>query len=56
MREAEERSVGITLLRRVKLLEPLSDKQLDTMARCLVSKAYRSGEVIIRQVCGRECV
>ena len=49
MDEAVNESVGIQMLQKVKLLEALSERQLQEVSRCLVSKLYVEGEMIIKQ-------
>jgi CRP-like cAMP-binding protein len=49
MAAAVNESVGIKMLQRVKVLEALSEVQLQAVARCLVSKDFIEGEVIIKQ-------
>ena len=47
--EAEKESMGIEILRKVKLLENLSDKQLAIIAKNLTRVDFDDGEVIIQQ-------
>lgn len=47
--EAVNESVGIQMLQKVKLLESLSERQLQTISKCLVSEDFGENEVIIRQ-------
>lgn len=49
MDAAVNESIGVQMLQKVKILEALTEKQLQTVARCLVSKKYLEGEVIIKQ-------
>ncbi len=49
MKEALNESVGVRMLKNVKLLNALSEHQLISVARCLENKAFVEGEVIIRQ-------
>jgi len=49
MEDALNESMGVQMLRRAKLLEALTDKQLETVSKCLVSKHYVDGETIIKQ-------
>jgi CRP-like cAMP-binding protein len=49
LHEAETESTGITILRKVKLLSGLSEKQLLIIAKCLETVRYVAGEEIIRQ-------
>ena len=49
MNAAVNESVGLKMLKSVKLLQTLSDRQLIEIARCLESKVFVEGEVIIRQ-------
>ena len=49
MEEALNESIGVKLLQGVKLLEDLSSKQLQQVARRLISVSYVEGETIIRQ-------
>ena len=37
------------MLQKVKILDALTDRQLQVVARCLVSKKFNEGEVIIKQ-------
>jgi CRP-like cAMP-binding protein len=47
--EAEMESMGIEILRKVKLLEGLSDKQLALITKNLTKVDYTDGEIIIQQ-------
>jgi cGMP-dependent protein kinase len=49
MEEAINESIGVTMLRKVKILETLSDKQLLLLSRRLTTSLYSSGDVIIKQ-------
>jgi CRP-like cAMP-binding protein len=49
MDAAVNESLGIKMLQRVKILEALTELQLQAVARCLVSKPFVEGEVIIKQ-------
>ncbi len=49
MDEALNESIGVSMLQKVRILEALTDRQLQVVARCLVSKKYLEGEVIIKQ-------
>lgn len=49
MAAAVNESVGIKMLQKVKILEALTEAQLQAVARCLVSKEFTEGEVIIKQ-------
>jgi cAMP-dependent protein kinase regulator len=49
LQEAETQSTGISILRKVKLLETLPEKYLLTISKCLTSIAYNDGENIVRQ-------
>src|SRR5688572_12964157 len=49
MTDAVKESLGIAMLKKVKILETLNVKQLHTIARSLVSQEYSEGEVIIKQ-------
>lgn len=47
--EAEIESMGIEILKKVKLLEGLSDRQLALIAKNLTKVDYEDGEIIIQQ-------
>jgi cGMP-dependent protein kinase 1 len=47
--QAREESIGVEILKKVKLMEGLSDKQLVAVARCLVTVKFAQGEAIINQ-------
>ena len=49
MTDAVKESIGISMLKKVKILETLSIKQLNTIARSLISQDFSEGEVIIKQ-------
>jgi CRP-like cAMP-binding protein len=49
MNAAVTESVGIKMLKNVKLLQGLSDRHLLSVAKCLENKNFVEGEVIIRQ-------
>jgi cAMP-dependent protein kinase regulator len=49
LQEAETQSTGITILRKVKLLETLPEKYLITISKCLTLIEYRDGETIVQQ-------
>lgn len=49
LKDAETQSTGITILRKVKLLEGLSEKQLVIISRSLETKDYENGENIVNQ-------
>jgi CRP-like cAMP-binding protein len=49
LKEAETQSTGISILRKVKLLETLPEKHLMTMSKYLQTIEYSDGENIVRQ-------
>mmetsp|Transcript_10782 Transcript_10782/g.16396 ORF Transcript_10782/g.16396 Transcript_10782/m.16396 type:complete len:1178 (-) Transcript_10782:165-3698(-) len=49
LKEAEVESVGIAILKRVKLLQGLSEKQLATVSKNLTTVEFADGETIIQQ-------
>jgi len=49
MDEALNESIGVSMLQKVRILEALTARQLQVVARCLVSKKFNEGEVIIKQ-------
>lgn len=49
MSNAVQESIGVKMLRQVKLLEPLSDRQLSEISKRLVSTDYVEGAIIIKQ-------
>ena len=49
LKDAETESVGLSILRKVKILEGLSDKQLVTVSKHLKTMEYEDGQSIISQ-------
>jgi CRP-like cAMP-binding protein len=49
LHDAEIESTGITILKKVKILQILSEKQLLIIVKCLETVSYSAGEEIIRQ-------
>ena len=49
MKQAIDESMGVSILRQVKLLNSLSDKQLLIISRSLKKETYDNGHVIITQ-------
>ena len=49
VKQAREESIGVMVLKKVKLMAGLSDKQLITVARCLTTVEFPQGETIIHQ-------
>lgn len=49
LKDAETESTGITILKKVKILQGLSEKQLLTIVKCLETVNYSDGEEIIVQ-------
>lgn len=45
MSTAVQESVGIKMLKKVKILETLTDRQLSAIAKCLVKQIFAEGEV-----------
>jgi CRP-like cAMP-binding protein len=49
LKDAETESIGISILRKVKILEGLSEKQMATISRNLTVMEFQDGNVIIEQ-------
>ena len=49
VKQAREESIGVQILKKVKLMEGLTDKQLITVARCLKPAEFKKGDAIINQ-------
>ena len=49
VKQAREESIGVEILKKVKLMEGLADKQLITVARCLTTVEFAKDDTIIHQ-------
>lgn len=49
LKDAETESIGISILRKVKILEGLSEKQMATISRNLTVMEFQDGNVVIEQ-------
>ena len=49
VKQAREESIGVEILKKVKLMEGLSDKQLVAVARCLTTVEFQKDDTIIHQ-------
>jgi len=49
VKQAREESIGVEILKKVKLMEGLAEKQLITVARCLTTVEFAKDDTIIHQ-------